>query len=177
MAWSDHCRWVSRPRWARLSSKVASTLQRFMKSRTIASAGCVWSVENRALGGRFPAGSRVSTGANRQGCGAKALPPGGAATRVQHRLPFTIPVEGEALPDRLRVMQCLCERGKPRTDDARAPACVWIAHGSRLVDHRVQAKGSNQGDLLAGTVQAELQDAVGLVSQQLDRHSRQPAPQ
>jgi hypothetical protein len=30
MARSDHCRWVSTPRWARLSSKVVSKLQRFM---------------------------------------------------------------------------------------------------------------------------------------------------
>src|SRR5258708_25034562 len=61
MARSDHWRWVSIPKWARLSAKVASKLQRFMKSRTISSAACAWSVENTALGGRFPAGSRVST--------------------------------------------------------------------------------------------------------------------
>lgn len=39
----------------------ASRLQRFMKSLMISSAGWVWSVENKAFTGRFPAGSRVRT--------------------------------------------------------------------------------------------------------------------
>ena len=52
---------VSIPTWARLSWKVPSRLHRFLKSGTISSAGGLWSVEKRAFGGRFPAGSRVST--------------------------------------------------------------------------------------------------------------------
>ena len=46
---------------ARPSSKVVSKLQRLMKSPTISCAGWVGSVENKALAGRFPAGSRVRT--------------------------------------------------------------------------------------------------------------------
>src|SRR5205814_9645355 len=56
---SDHWRCVSMPKWARLSSKVTSRLQRFIKSLTICSAVWGGSVEKMALGGRLPSGSRV----------------------------------------------------------------------------------------------------------------------
>jgi hypothetical protein len=41
----------------------------------------------------------------------------------------------------------------------------------------VQTKWSNQGNLLASTVQSEFQDAVGAISQELDGNCWQPSPQ
>src|SRR6516162_7548631 len=48
IAWSDHWRWVSRPRWARLSSNVTSSDQRMTTHSRICS-GVAWgSVQKNA---------------------------------------------------------------------------------------------------------------------------------
>ena len=69
MAWSFHCRWVSIPRWARASSKVVSTVQRWMKKVSICWGVMVGSVLSKAWGGNRPLGSltksqRMGTGGN-----------------------------------------------------------------------------------------------------------------
>jgi hypothetical protein len=51
------------------------------------------------------------------------------------------------------------------------------AYRRGLVDDRVEAKRSNQRDLVLGTMQPEFQDTVGQVAHQFDRYARQPAPQ
>ncbi len=44
MALSDHCRWVSTPRWSRTSRKVTSSCQRWTNQRTICSGSCARSL-------------------------------------------------------------------------------------------------------------------------------------
>src|SRR5512135_3157927 len=61
MALSTHCRWVSTPRWARASSKVTSTCQRWTNHPKIASGAASRSVPNSACGSNFPWGSRTRT--------------------------------------------------------------------------------------------------------------------
>jgi hypothetical protein len=61
-------------------------------------------------------------------------------------------------------MEHVLEGGQAWAYDPRTPNGVRIASRNRLVDHGIEAKGGNQGDLLAGTVQSQLEDAVGLIS-------------
>src|SRR6185437_6377957 len=115
--------------------------------------------------------------ANRQGRRAAPIPPGGATAQLQRAFSFAIPLEGEALPHRVRVMQHLLEGGKPRAYHAGTPNGVETALRSWLVQHGIQTTGRNQGDVLASAVDAEFQDAVSPISQQLDRNGWQPPPQ
>jgi hypothetical protein len=70
---------------------------------------------------------------HRQRRRANPIPPGGAGPPFQGPLPFPFPFpfpfplpgQGEALPDRVRVIQDVFQRGQPRADDARAAASVW----------------------------------------------------
>ena len=61
MAWSDHCRWVSTPRWARTSSKVTFTGQRGANQVKIALGSAFQFVHKNACGSNLPWGSRTST--------------------------------------------------------------------------------------------------------------------
>ena len=61
IAWSDHCRWVSTPRWARQSWKVTLTCQRLTNHPRMSMGSAVMSVQKNAWGSRSPAGSRTST--------------------------------------------------------------------------------------------------------------------
>jgi hypothetical protein len=45
------------------------------------------------------------------------------------------------------------------------------------MDHRVQAKRTNQYHLVLSAVESQFQDAVGQIAHQLGRYSWQPAPQ
>src|SRR5262249_53685666 len=69
LAWSDHWRWVSSPRWARLSANVTSSDQR-MTTHSRSCAGVAWSsVQKNASRRRWPSGaatstSRLATGGN-----------------------------------------------------------------------------------------------------------------
>jgi hypothetical protein len=147
---SDHCRWGSTPQWARLSSKVASRLQRFMKTRTSSAAGGVWSGETRALGGRLPARSRVRTGANGQRRGTNPLAAGKSTTPLQGPLPVALRPTSRACgaPRRCVGLAAPGEGRKPLTHDARTPPRVGIARWSGLVHHGIPAKRRNQRDLL-----------------------------
>ena len=61
IAWSDHWRWVSSPRWARTSSKVISTAQRTTTHSRLGT-GVTWrSVQKKASSRSFPAGLPTST--------------------------------------------------------------------------------------------------------------------
>src|SRR5262249_27691015 len=57
-----------------------------------------------------------------------------------------------------------CSKEGRRGPTTRGRPSVWGAQRSWLVEDGIEAHRRNQGDLLASTVQAELQDAVGLVS-------------
>jgi hypothetical protein len=107
----------------------------------------------------------------------KRVPPSKASAQIQRPLAFAIPVEGQAFPQRVGVLEHLCEGGQPRTHDTRTPHRVRAMEGSRQVDHGVEAKGRNQRDLLPGAVQPKLQNALRSVAQHLDWRSRRPAPQ
>src|SRR3712207_571446 len=61
MAWSDHWRWVSNPRWRRVSWKVTSTAQRIAYQVKICAADRWGSEQTKARVSARPAGSRVST--------------------------------------------------------------------------------------------------------------------
>src|SRR6266851_5991553 len=85
---------------------------------------------------------------NGQGNGSKAIPASGATTELQRALAFPIPVQGEALPHRLRIMQEVLYRGQSFAHDRGTPQGMLAAHWRWLVDHRVEAKRGNQGELL-----------------------------
>src|SRR3954464_12483075 len=70
MARSDHWRWVSTPRWARLSEKVTSTCQRRTKQVRISTGSSSGSVLKKACGSRSPVGSRTRTQRSGTGGGA-----------------------------------------------------------------------------------------------------------
>jgi hypothetical protein len=74
-------------------------------------------------------------------------------------------------------MEHVLEGGQAWAHDAGTPNGVWIAHWSRVVHHGVQAKRRNQGDLLAGRVSPQFQDAVGWVAEHLHGRCWLPAPQ
>ena len=61
IAASDHCRWVSRPRWARMSWKVTSICQRRTKMAMIRAGSMSVSVLKKAWGSLRPSGSRTRT--------------------------------------------------------------------------------------------------------------------
>src|SRR6266511_2851998 len=61
IAWSDHWRWVSSPRWARLSSKVTSTDQRLTPHSRIGLEVAWRSVQQKASMRSSPSGSQTST--------------------------------------------------------------------------------------------------------------------
>src|SRR3982750_3487374 len=61
MALSDHCRWVSTPRWRRTSAKVTSIDQRRTNQRRMSSGSALRSVQRNAWGSRSPVGSRTRT--------------------------------------------------------------------------------------------------------------------
>src|SRR5262249_16025994 len=61
IAWSDHWRWVSSPRWARLSSDVTSSDQRMTTHSRICSGVACRSVQKNASMRRWPSGSVTST--------------------------------------------------------------------------------------------------------------------
>jgi len=61
MARSDHWRWVSKPRWARTSSKVTSMFQRAMNHWSICSAETSGSEQKTAAGLMVCLGQRTST--------------------------------------------------------------------------------------------------------------------
>jgi hypothetical protein len=61
MARSDHCRWVSRPRCRRASSKVVSTRQRGTNQRRTSTGSASRSMHRKACGSFSPLGSRTST--------------------------------------------------------------------------------------------------------------------
>src|SRR5258708_17777335 len=109
MARSDHWRWVSIPRWARLSSKVVSRLELFIKVRTIGGAICVGSVEKSAFGGRFPWGSRVRT--QRMGSGAKP-------ERYHKAVPVQISKGRSPCPYQSRVSRCHVVVGSDKTSSS-----------------------------------------------------------
>ena len=71
MARSDHCRYVSTPRWARTSWKVVSTRQRETKKPSIVAGSALRSVLRKACGSCSPDGSRTST--RRIGTGGRPL--------------------------------------------------------------------------------------------------------
>src|SRR5712692_10424058 len=54
---------------------------------------------------------------------------------------------------------------------------VLGARFGRLVDHRVQAKRSDQRHLLSDTMQSQFQDTVGGISYELDGHRGKPTTQ
>lgn len=136
MARSDHWRWVSIPRWARHSSNVVSWRQRFMNVRTISSAVSVWFVENSALGGRLPAGSRVRTQRmGKERCVSLAIPQGGPRADLQDAFSLSIPIQGEALLRGLRIGQNPVERGETLAHHPRATDRVRVAsHTKRHLD-------------------------------------------
>src|SRR5664279_4123085 len=71
IALSDHWRWVSMPRWARVSSKVTSTCQRLTNQARISRGRALRSVARKAWGLNSPVGSRTRS----QRIGTGATPP------------------------------------------------------------------------------------------------------
>src|ERR1019366_3127113 len=69
MARSDHWRWVSTPRWARVSSKVTSTCQRLMNQSRICLGSASRSVQRNACGWNLCLESRTRT--HRMGTGGR----------------------------------------------------------------------------------------------------------
>src|SRR4029434_10950128 len=61
IAWSDHWRWVSSPRWARLSSNVTSRDQRMTTHSRICSGVACRSVQENASTRNWPSGADTST--------------------------------------------------------------------------------------------------------------------
>ncbi len=75
--------------------------------------------------------SRWVTGqdpANGQRGGPKAIPPGGPSAQFQRPLALLVPVQGEALPHGLWIMQDMFERGKSWANHRRPTARVFAAH-------------------------------------------------
>ena len=70
MAWSDHWRWVSSPRWARASSKVTSTAHRLTTQGRLSTGVAARAVQKKAamrsfLAGSHPMTTRLATGGTR----------------------------------------------------------------------------------------------------------------
>ena len=61
MAWSDQCRWVATPRWARASSPVTSTDQRMTTPCRSCLGLAARSVQKHASMRRVPSGPATST--------------------------------------------------------------------------------------------------------------------
>src|SRR6266851_589164 len=128
IARSDHWRWVSIPRWARLSSKVVSRLQRFIHVRTISSAACVWFVENSALGGALALGATGENPANGQRGTACAIPQSSPGADLQGAFSLPIPLQGQGLPRRVRVGQDLFGGGEGQPPED-GPSCARRVRG------------------------------------------------
>src|SRR3954466_5779940 len=85
MARSDHCRWVSRPRCRRASSKVVSVRQRRTNQRRMSAGSAFKSVQRKACGSFSPLGSRTSTqriATRRPGGCQSAVPEARSSRRV-----------------------------------------------------------------------------------------------
>ena len=67
MVWSDHYRWVSRPRCARASSNVTSTDQRMMTQCRICAGAACRSLQKNASICSLPSGSPINTQRNSTG--------------------------------------------------------------------------------------------------------------
>ena len=72
IARSDHWRWVSNPRWRRLSWKVTSTAQRIAYHVRICAADCCGSEQTKTRVSARPAGSLVSTQRTGNGLAVRA---------------------------------------------------------------------------------------------------------
>jgi hypothetical protein len=188
MARSDHGRWVSRPRQAEMGTAFleggCQTPALHEIAHELLSGVCLVGGKPRfgRSCSRWIAGEDPPNG---HGSRPKTIPAGGPATQLPCPRTFAIPVQDETLPNGVRGREEVVQGGRARTHDTWTPSWTpsWTphgvgrAHGSRLVDDRVQAKGSNQRDLLFGAVHSPVQDAGGPVSHELDRPSRQPATQ
>ena len=107
-------------------------------------------------------------------------PARGATTELQRALALPLPVQGEALPHRLRIRPEVLYRGQSFAPDRGTPPGRLAAPWRWLVDHRVEAQRGHPGDRLLSAVEAPFpntvgQNTVGQVAHQLDRPPGQPA--
>src|SRR5260370_21345011 len=88
--------------------------------------GRLWLVGRKeGFGWSFPRRIAREDPPNRQRCRAEAIPPGSASTQLQGSWPFPIPVQRQALPRRVWVVEHVLEGGKPRT--RRHEDAQWCA--------------------------------------------------
>src|SRR6266566_6292108 len=112
-----------------------------------------------------------------QGIRAIAIPESRGSADLHNAFAFPIPIHRDALPHRLGVMQDRLERWQAFSNHTRTTNRVLGTHFGRLVDHRVQAKRSDQCHVLSDTMQSQFQNTVGSISYQLDRHVGKPTTQ
>ena len=120
IAGSDHCRWVSTPRWRRTSAKVTSIDQRRTNQRRMSSGSASRSVQRKACGSSSPAGSRTKHIADGNAA-AGMVPHGGGRDDLDHPFAAAIPSSHQQTPPaRLRIGQALLQCGLTLADDRRA---------------------------------------------------------
>jgi hypothetical protein len=90
---------------------------------------------------------------NGQGLEAMAIPEGSSPTQLQGTFSVAKPVEGRLLSDRHRIVEHLFERREPFPNHTWSADGLFRAGRGRLMQNRVEAKRSNERDLINASVQ------------------------
>src|SRR3954470_4406178 len=176
IAWSDHCRWLSTPRWSRTSRKVTSTCQRCTNQRTICTGSWARSVQSRACGSKRRWGSRSS---------AQRIGTTGSPAWHQTACPEQISTEpvalaipaghGHAPPRRGRVGQHLGQVRRARALGSWSADCSRPAWRRWFVEGGIEAKTGDTDHPMPDKGGQELEGGETAVSHKHQRPLRHPA--
>src|SRR5215212_8431623 len=178
IALSDHCRWLSTPRWSRTSRKVTSTCQRCTNQRTICTGSWARSVQSRACGSKRRRGSRSSTQAgvaqqhpaDRHDRQPSMAPDGIPRADLDEPVALAIPAgHGHAPPWRGRVGQHLGQVRQARALGPWSADCSRPARRRWCVEGGVEAETGDTDDAVPDKGGQELEGGETAVSHQHQR--------